>query len=122
MFGFRLQISVRPRRVEEEDEKHEEKEPEYENYNTQYDFKVNKTRNALNGRQKSKQAKAAELSNDIRKSKKYWAKVMATSAHLELGGEVVPVETKPTKHHVLEKNEIRKNKRSYKTEQQQQSF
>jgi hypothetical protein len=90
-----------------------------------YHAKIKKTKNAANGRQQTRREKNAELSNDIRKTTKKIAKVVVTKVYLSsvdnsAGEETTPIatkQTKPTKHELREKTQIRNNKRVYKTHQ-----
>jgi hypothetical protein len=117
-FGIQFKITDReyiPETPDDEEDSNNEKEMTYAEY------KQSKTRNAPNGRQKSRQAKAIELASDIRKKTNYWTKVMITNAYLSLDEKLVLPELKRTKHTAQQKTQLRQNKQAYKTEQQHQS-
>jgi len=125
-YGIHLKLADRAVAVSTDDKETDE-DASYEEveHDINYHAKIKKTKNAANGRQQTRREKNAELSNDIRKTTKKIAKVVVTKVCLSsvdnsAGEETTPIatkQTKPTKHELREKTQIRSNKRVYKTHQ-----
>jgi len=126
-YGIRLKMADRAVADDEAYEVGADDAPQEEEveHDIKYHAKIKKTKNAANGRQQTRREKNAELSNDIRKTTKKIAKVVVTKVCLSsvdnsVGEETTPIatkQTKPTKHELREKTQIRNNKRVYKTHQ-----
>jgi len=119
LFGLHLKITDRAVAYTAADADDTETDA-FDEIDISYHAKNSKTKNAANGRQQSRQAKIAEVSNDIRKMTNKITKVIRTTVSLSpLDAQAVgsDIKKKPTKYDLRKNTEMRSNKRIYKTHQ-----
>lgn len=123
LFGLHLKITdrtVADTAADADDTETDEVGANEVEHDINYHTKIKKTKNAANGRQQTRQAKIAEVSNDIRKMTNKITKVIRTTVSLSpLDAEAVgsDIKKKPTKYDLRKNTEMRSNKRTYKTHQ-----
>lgn len=114
---FGLTLKLTDRAAEADTTEYDDRESALEKTSTLDEFvimKTSKTKKAANGRQKTRQSKITELSNDRRKNSNKLKKIVNTIAALSL---VEPVIKKnPTKNDLRKRTQIYSNKRAYKTQ------